>query len=46
MGSYFLSSNEERDSNQIKLKNELENVKSKYILQKIFFNLKMLDFLI
>ena len=45
MGSYFLSSNEERDSNQIKVKNELENVKSKYILQKIFFNLKKARFL-
>ena len=45
MGSYFLSYNEERNSNQIKLKDELENVKSKYILKKIFFNLKKGKFL-
>ena len=45
MGSYFLSFNEKRDSNQIKLKNELENVKSIYILKKIFYNLKKGKFL-
>ena len=45
MGSYFLPSKEERDSNQIKLKDELENVKSKYILKKIFLNLQKGKFL-
>ena len=54
MGSYVsyylspLSCNQEKDSkdsNQIKLKDELENVKSKYILKKIFFNLTKGKFL-
>ena len=54
MGSYVsyylspLSCNKEKDSkdsNQIKLKDELENVKSKYILKKIFFNLTKGKFL-
>ena len=54
MGSYVsyylspLSCNKEKDSkdsNQIKLKDELENVKSKYILKKIFLNLQKGKFL-
>ena len=48
MGSYFLPSlsfNEERKLNQIKLKGVLKDVKSNYILKKIFYNLTKGKFL-
>ena len=48
MGSYFLPSlsfNEERKLNQIKLKDVLKDVKSNYILKKIFYNLTKGKFL-
>ena len=36
-------SKEKEENNQIKSNNQLENIKNKYILQKVFDNLKEKD---